>query len=229
MISVDTIYQTSLAVLNKEQRGFLTPVKYNLYSEHAQTLIFEQYFYDLEYFESIPGNQTEYADMIDILYDKIAAFEKTDTLTWDTDHYNEPSDLYRVGELYYNGAIVERMSKREYLDYSNSDKAAAENSFPVYYRTSDGFIVFGSTEFDGTQTVDCFYIRKPSKPIWNYTEVLNEPQYNATGSVNFEIHPSDAPELVMKIITLAGIEVKDPMAFEAAVQEELKQVQRETL
>ena len=63
-VSVDTVYQRVLAILNKEQRGYLTPAEYNLFANQAQLDIFEQYFYDLNQFSRLPGNSTEYSDMV---------------------------------------------------------------------------------------------------------------------------------------------------------------------
>ena len=50
MISVDTVYQRVLAILNKENRGYMTPQEFNLMANQAQIEIFEQYFYDLNQF-----------------------------------------------------------------------------------------------------------------------------------------------------------------------------------
>jgi len=74
-ISIDTVYQKVLALANKEQRGYITPQEFNLFADHAQKEIFEQYFYDLNQFRRIPGNNTEYADMINNLEEKISLFE----------------------------------------------------------------------------------------------------------------------------------------------------------
>ena len=35
-ISINTVYQRVLAILNKEQRGYLTPVEFNLFANQAQ-------------------------------------------------------------------------------------------------------------------------------------------------------------------------------------------------
>jgi hypothetical protein len=61
MISIDTVYQKVLALANKEQRGYITPQEYNLFADHAQMEIFEQYFYDINHFNRAPGNSTEYS------------------------------------------------------------------------------------------------------------------------------------------------------------------------
>ena len=57
-VSVDTVYQRVLAVLNKEQRGYLTPEEFNLFANQVQMDIFEQYFYDINQFSRLHGNDT---------------------------------------------------------------------------------------------------------------------------------------------------------------------------
>lgn len=53
-VSVDTVYQRVLAILNKEQRGYVTPQEFNLFANQAQLDIFEQYFYDINQFGRCP-------------------------------------------------------------------------------------------------------------------------------------------------------------------------------
>jgi len=43
-VSIDTVYQKVLAILNKEQRGYVTPQEFNLFANRAQLDLFEQYF-----------------------------------------------------------------------------------------------------------------------------------------------------------------------------------------
>ena len=47
MISIDTVYQTVLALANKEQRGYITPLEFNLLANQVQLEIFEEYFPEL--------------------------------------------------------------------------------------------------------------------------------------------------------------------------------------
>ena len=46
-ISIDTVYQRVQAILNKENRGYISPQEFNLFANQAQLEIFEQYFFDL--------------------------------------------------------------------------------------------------------------------------------------------------------------------------------------
>ena len=53
-VSIDTVYQRVLAILNKENRGYVTPQEFNLFANQAQLEVFEQYFFDLNQYERQP-------------------------------------------------------------------------------------------------------------------------------------------------------------------------------
>ena len=42
-INVNTVYQTVLMILNKEQRGYMTPTEFNTVATQVQLEIFEKY------------------------------------------------------------------------------------------------------------------------------------------------------------------------------------------
>ena len=73
-VSVNKVYQKVLAIANKEQRGYITPQEFNLYADLAQKEIFEQYFYNINQMNRMPGNSTEFSDQLYILEEKIAPF-----------------------------------------------------------------------------------------------------------------------------------------------------------
>ena len=85
-VSVDTVYQRVLAILNKEQRGYVTPQEFNLFANQAQMDLFEQYFYDINQFGRMHGNDTEFSDMLNILNEKINIFEVTHPMTYASSH-----------------------------------------------------------------------------------------------------------------------------------------------
>ena len=63
MVSIDTVYQRVLAIANKEQRGYITPLEFNLLANQAQMIIFEQYFYDLDKVKKLEGDDSSFSDM----------------------------------------------------------------------------------------------------------------------------------------------------------------------
>ena len=114
-VSIDRVYQKVLAFANKEQRGYITPQEFNLFADQAQMEIFEQYFYDMNQLERIPGSKTSLADTITNLHQKINAFyviNWTDaaanltSIYGDINLWEEVPDLYRLDEVkgYYKTA-----------------------------------------------------------------------------------------------------------------------------
>lgn len=229
-ISINTVYQRVLAILNKEQRGYLTPVEFNLFANQAQLDIFEQYFYDLNQFSRLPGNSTEYSDMVDILEEKISAFEKTAQPAYSANHFVEPTDLYRLGTVIYNGSEAEHVNKNEYLYITSSPLSKPTNDFPIYTRDSSGIKIYAAAELANNTGVTFNYVKKPGVPFeaeWKYTVVNGEALYLATGTVDFELHESEETDLVIKILQLAGVSIKDPSIYQVGSAEEAKDVQQE--
>lgn len=228
-VSVDTVYQRVLAILNKEQRGYVTPEEFNLFANQVQLDLFEQYFYDINQFGRPHGNDTEYSDMLNVLNEKISVFEKETNLTYSGNTYAIPSDLYRLGTVIVNSSNIEaeRVAKNEFLYYNLSPLTKPKASRPIFIRDKDGLRVYGSTEYNTTGDVRLNYIKKPAKVIWNYTDVLGYPQYTATGSVDFELHASDETDIVINILALCGLILKDLSVYQIAVSEEQRDTAEE--
>jgi hypothetical protein len=228
-VSVDTVYQRVLAILNKEQRGYVTPEEFNLFANQVQLDLFEQYFYDINQFGRPHGNDTEYSDMLNVLNEKISTFEKETNLTYSGNAYAIPSDLYRLGTVIVDGSNIEaeKVAKNEFLYYNLSPLAKPNNSRPIYIRDEDGIRVYGSTQYVTTGDVRLNYIKKPSKVIWNYTDILGYSQYTATGSVDFELHPSEETDIVINVLALCGLVLKDLSVYQIAVGEEQRDTAEE--
>ena len=239
-ISVDSVYQRVLGILNKEQRGYVTAQEFNLFANQAQEDLFEQYFYDINQFGRIPGNRTEYSDMLNLLNEKINKFETSAQPTRTGNFFNEPTDLYRLGTVVYKNTTTnsfgvsstesieaERINANEFLYINSSPLTKPKNVRPVFVANTNGIRVYGNSEITDVAEVEFQYIKKPAKVQWAYQIVFNEPLYDAANSVNFELHPSDETELVIKILELSGILIKDLNLYQVMNQEEQETIQQE--
>ena len=99
MVNIDTVYQRVLALANKEQRGYITPQEFNLFANQAQMDIFEQYFYDINQFGRVPGNNKPHSDPLDILEDKLDIFHTTLNLS-------ESDNIFSVQIVYYRSIVT---------------------------------------------------------------------------------------------------------------------------
>jgi len=239
-ISVDSVYQRVLGILNKEQRGYVTAQEFNLFANQAQQDLFEQYFYDINQFGRIPGNSTEYSDMLNLLNEKINIFETVAQPTRTGNFFDEPTDLYRLGTVIYKNTTTnpfgvsstesieaERINANEFLYINSSPLTKPKNVRPVFVANTNGIRVYGNSEITDVTKVEFQYIKKPAKVQWAYQIVFDEPLYNATNSVNFELHPSEETELVIKILELSGILIKDLNLYQVMNQEEQETIQQE--
>lgn len=231
-VNIDTVYQRVLNIANKEQRGYITPQEFNLFANQAQMDIFEQYFYDINQFGRMPGNDSTYSDMVDILQEKIDIFEKfRQTVSMASGGVGTlPAASYRMGEVYYEVSTgkfvkVEKLEQNELHHFINSPLTSPSTTLPVYTKTSGTAIqVYPITITSG---VTCNYITRPVTVQWAYTVVFEQAMYNSNASVNFQLHESEETELVIKILALAGIMLKDPNMYQTASAEDAKDSQQE--
>ncbi len=239
-VSIDTVYQKVLGILNKEQRGYVTAQEFNLFANQAQLDLFEQYFYDINQFSRMHGNDTEYSDMLNILNEKINIFETVAQPTRTGNFFDEPADLYRLGTVVYKNTTTnsfgvsstesieaERINANEFLYINSSPLTKPKNVRPVFVANTNGIRVYGNSEITNVADVEFQYIKKPAKVQWAYQIVFDEPLYDAANSVNFELHPSEETELVIKILEYAGLLIKDYNMYNVINQEEMETVQQE--
>jgi hypothetical protein len=240
-VSVDTVYQRVLAILNKEQRGYVTPQEFNLFANQAQMDIFEQYFYDINQFGRLHGNDTEYSDMLNILNEKINIFETSANPPSRTGNYfDEPTDLYRLGTVIYKNETTnkfsitsiepieaERINANEFLYINSSPLTKPKNVRPVFTANTNGIRVYGDIEITDVNDVEFNYIKTPAKVQWSYQIVFGEALYDVSSSTNFELHPSEETELIIKILELAGVLIKDLNLYQVFDREEQEKIQQE--
>jgi hypothetical protein len=74
-VNVDIVYKTVLLILNKEQRGNMTPDEFNKVATQVQLEIFESYFDTLNQQTRRPDNDTEYGDRIKNVDQDISVFK----------------------------------------------------------------------------------------------------------------------------------------------------------
>jgi hypothetical protein len=75
--------------------------------------------------------------------------------------------------------------------------------------------------------VQCHYIRKPRTAKWGYNIIGENALWDPNKSENFQLHPSEENNLIIKILALAGIAIKDVNLYQIASQEDAKNIQQE--
>ena len=236
-INVNTVYTTVLAILNKEQRGYLTPDEFNKVGTQVQLEIFESYFENLNQQLRTPQNNTEYADRVKLLQEKIATFETQATATVALSgifgQTTLPADNHRFGMLEYTDSAklpveVEKLSRQEFLQARRSQLTSPTSSHPICYLEGNtlnilpGIATAAANAANGTgaQSYIIEYVKKPADPVWAFTvnSVGGYVYDPGVASVNFEISDVDQTELILKILMYAGVIVRDQQIVQQAAQ-----------
>ena len=177
-ISVDKVYQKVLALANKEQRGYITPQEFNLFADHAQMDIFEQYFYNLNQRQRAPGSEQEYVDIATNIEEKISMFEINSAISgFNTEgevNLGDIQNFYRLGNvsIAYVGDSkrykVELIKLSEINKYGNSPLTTWTKTRPVYSKYSSGtdsnIIKINPSPTSTGSSSDVVYINYIKKP-----------------------------------------------------------------
>ena len=230
-INVNTVYQTVLMILNKEQRGYMTPTEFNTVATQVQLEIFEKYFDDLNQQLRIPQADTDYADRQENIDEKIAIFKTFGDALYTTDGslsyfelpiddaYTEEVVFYRLGNVLYNDEkVVQRLDRHEFY-YANQSRLTKPTTInPAYLYENQKLFVKPTSIIDKIK-VD--YIKKPKDVVWGFTvgglgQYQSDRNSQTTTSVDFELHISEQSEVILKVLLYAGIVIRDPQIVQAA-------------
>ncbi len=231
-VNVDTVYKTVLYILNKEQRGYMTPDEFNKVGQQVQLEIFEAYFEELNQLQRQPQTNTEFSDRVQQIQNKIATFEVEGTATFQgpiPGFFYLPSDLHRLGEIYYNDiTIVQPVQQNEYLLINKSPLTSPTLSQPIYVQRGehtlagppvtlhDKIFVYPTSIQD---LIKCSYVKTPAQINWAFTvNSLGAYIFTDTGAQNFELDVSEQTEIILKILQYSGIIIRDPQIVQTAAQ-----------
>jgi hypothetical protein len=218
-ISVDTVYKTVLLILNKEQRGYMTPDEFNKIGQQVQLEIFEKYFEDLNQIVRAPQTDADYADRLSYLEEKISIFENNSTYVV-TNGVANLSDVHRLNTVTYNNIELQKVGRKEYYNIIKSPLTKPTLSHPIYLQEGNFLKIEPAGNTDVTKNVnkvDISFIKKPLNINWNFVpdEGLGIFVYTSNGTIDFELHSSEQTEVILRILAYAGIVIRDPQIIQA--------------
>jgi len=251
MSTINSVRNTVLSILNKNNYGYISPADFNLYAKQAQLDIFEDYFYDYNYQVNKENARTSGTGLANIgqqLAEVIDYFTVQLYLTYAAPYFTLPADWYTISKLQVvppalptTYTDIERVSVAKIGKLVMSNLTSPNTTYPAYTIGPATYIAPPATQAPVTNSVQvypdtiqadvlCTYIRYPRDPKWTYTTLPNgEPFFNETNAdyIDFELPDSDEPNLINKILQYAGVSIRELDVYRAASQEELENTQEE--
>jgi hypothetical protein len=247
LLMINSVRNTVLSVLNKNNYGYISPADFNLFAKQAQLTIFENYFSDYNNAlnkENARRSGTEYADASKGISESIDIFSVTNELSIvaaGDNVYNLPSiattsdDFYLLNKvLCFTAASVftgeaEAVTHSKITMLNNSMLLAPTTVFPAYTIEGNLLTVFPTT-INAANQVQAQYIRYPFDPNWTYSVITGgEPVFNDSQAdfQDFEIPIDDEPQLVNLILQMCGISIREMDVYTYAQAEETKNLQQQ--
>lgn len=213
-INVNTVYKTVLLVLNKEQRGYMTPEEFNKIGAQVQLEIFEKYFEDLNQLTRSPQTDTDYADRIAYLEEKLSPLTRYEAGISSQEGVLT-NQVHRLNTVVYNDLELQRVSRGEYTNINKSPLTKPSLTQPVFIQENNLIYTYPTSV---SSNVFLSYIKKPNDPVWSFTSgnTLGVYVYDSNTSTNFELHSSEQTELILRILAYAGIVLNNPQIVQAA-------------
>lgn len=208
---INNVRNTVLTVLNKENRGYLTPEQFNSYARYAQQNIFNLYFAEYARMSAMKNARrlsSDYGDRLREIKSFIDRFTAVDTISKSGAIYPKPTDMFKPLSLRYNGNVIDEVpiSKEMYLDNANLN--GPSQTFPVFVDKNNSYTVKPSSI---TGDIELVYTRNPIEPKWTYTMVADNPIFNPSAAdyQDFEIGAESEVALVLEICKLAGVTIRE--------------------
>jgi hypothetical protein len=243
---INSVRNTVLSILNKNNYGYISPSDFNLYAKQSQLEVFEEYFSDYNKsinMENVRQSGTGYADLRKPIEEAMEVFSITSTLSQvapATNRFYLPSvtttgfDYFMINKiLCYDASVNPRVFKGEaekithtkITMLNNSNLTAPTEQYPAYTQENGILTVYPST-INLPNEVEANYFRYPKDPKWTYITIANgEPVFDQSQAdyQDFEVPYEDEFKLVTKILQYAGMSIREIAAVQFGAAEEQKQ------
>ncbi len=226
-INVNTVYKTVLLILNQQQRGYMTPDEFNKVATQVQLNIFEKYEDDLNQQYRLSQNDTEYANRVKNIEENLQFFQRTGATAYAGPHFTlTPTDVYRLGSVFYNGTELTQYAQRnELTQLLLSPLTQPTTDFPIYLYENNLLYVYPTSIQSG---ITISYLKKPADVNWTYNVgALGQFIYDAgaVNAQNFELNVSEQTNVITRILSYAGVIINDPTIIQVAQQETMQEEQ----
>ena len=207
---INSVRNTTLAILNKNNYGYIPPMDFNLFAKQAQLEAMEDFFYKHNQFiakMNAKMSNSDYSDISQRLKEVIEIFSEVAPLSNISDNeFTKPSDVYLLDEVRYGGNEVEKVTNSKILKLLSSNLTAPTTQYPAYTLVGNKIVVYPENI---TSNISCHYIRHPKDPKWTYINSNNQPVFSVTDNLqDFELGVELLDDIILHILQMAGVHLK---------------------
>jgi hypothetical protein len=244
---INSVRNAVLAILNKNNYGYISPSDFNLFAKQAQMEMYEDYFSNYNKAINMENARlagTEYADVEGNLAEAIEGFLRTDVLVQvapASNQYYYPSPITTGYSPYYISRVTcydpttsarlgdaEKVMNARLFMLLDSPLTAPTKRFPAYVNEESVMTIYPDT-INGATSIKCSYFRAPKDPKWTYINLSNgEPAFDQSQPdyQDFELPVEDEYKLITKILQYCGISIRESEVAQYGMAQEQQQQQQ---
>lgn len=154
---------------------------------------------------------------------RVVSVTSNTTLVIDTDIFDSTSQNYAILQA-STPTIAEKVSHTKITELSISLLTTPNSLFPAYTLQGSTITVLPST-LNTYGMVQGQYFRYPLVPRWSYVVIDGSPIFDGSASdyVDFELPQEEMPNLIVRILKYAGLEIREQQVEQFAQIEEQKE------
>ena len=244
---INNVRRTVLAILNKNNYGYISPDDFNNYARVAQLEVFENYMHQFNKENNKINSRVAgsgHADNRARINGEIDKFVVQDTMVMNTPGSNvltlpsvsdaNGNDVFKIMSLstrvetgtagVYNFiAEAQKVSNIEMGRMQVSNLLSPGPWLPIYTIDGDNLIIAGDSYLADEVIIE--YLRYPRIPNWTYMSLGGgEPLFDSSANdfQDLEVGNAEETELINKILQMAGMSIREIQAVQQAGQEELE-------
>lgn len=215
---IDEVYRVVQVVLNKNDRGVITPDRFNDLATAVQLKIFSEIPNDIRLAVN-RKNAGRGGSSIDRLKSALNLLLKSEEIVRDrtTPYYFKlPADLSEITSVYDLNREIERISFDKLRRMSGISLMSPTRRFPVYAIAGDGIEVLPKEILSVTVN----YRRKVNVPKWTYMQLGGRAVFNPADSTycDFELDEYFFNRIVVDMLEFAGLHLREQEVVQVAQQ-----------
>lgn len=207
---IDNIYNTVNAISNKEQRGSLSPEKFNYLVNMAIKDIYNSYDIGKFVNRANRGLTTKgINDAVKMERERYQHFYKFGSMNLVNGAYILPSDCNYLDSITYAGIEIEECySSKEFNFLKRTENFGASLDYPIYLKTGNEITV---SPIEVIGELELYYIRKPLTAKWTYQVINGVPLFNPNKAdfQDVDLHEAEMPNVIINVLSQLGIKLKE--------------------
>lgn len=215
---IDKVYRLVMFIANKEQRGDITPARFNLLAEMAQLEFISKRVGNIKIINERGVPQFGYESSWRIHEDLRPMVQGPEVIpVLPNGNFFYPYGYIWVDAVHKNDfSPIKRITADQYPHIKRSQIIPPSEEYPVMImRNPYGFIdpySIGSFSMS--------YLKTPPTPVWGYGTVDDSPVFDANLSTDFSIPPMSWLEIAILILQHIGINLSSAEVTQYAMAKE---------